>query len=193
MRDAVKTTAPSIAGLSPAEKRALLERRLKRKEAAQPAPLSFSQERLWFFDQLAPGSPVYNVTRAIALTGPLDPAALARAAAAIVQRHDALRTTFAAAGTATPVDTDRPVQVVAPDLRLSLPRVDLSDLPPERCRETAAALTREAAVLPFDLARGPLLRLTLLRLAGACHLLLASFHHIVFDGWSLGVFCRELS
>ena len=178
---------------APAEKRALLERLLRQKaEQPKTAPLSFAQERLWFLDQLVPGSTVYNITRAIALDGPLDPAALERAAAGVVRRHEALRTTFRA-DPANPANPDRPVQIVAPHGDLALPIVDLSGLPPERRQETAAALSRQAAVRPFDLARGPLLRLTFLRLAYERHLLLAAFHHIVFDGWSFGVFFRELS
>ena len=84
---------------APAEKRALLERRLRQKaEQPKTAPLSFAQERLWFLDQLVPGSSVYNITRAITLDGPLDPAALARAASGVVRRHEALRTTFRSEG-----------------------------------------------------------------------------------------------
>ncbi|HZF13747.1 MAG TPA: condensation domain-containing protein, partial [Thermoanaerobaculia bacterium] len=173
-----------------AEKRAILERLLRQKmEQPKTASLSFAQERLWFLDQLVPGSSVYNITRAIALDGPLDFATLARAAAGVVRRHEALRTTFRA----DRADTERPLQVVAPQLALNLPLIDLSGLPPERRQETAAALSRQAAVLPFDLTRGPLLRLRLLRLAAERHRLLATFHHIVFDGGSFGVFFRELS
>src|SRR5262249_58619726 len=98
-------------------------------------------------------------------------------------------TTFRAAG-------EGPLQVVAPqaDLRLpTLPIVDLSGLPPGRRQGTAEALASAEAGRPFDLARGPLLRLRLLRQEAESHLLLATFHHIVFDGWSFGVFCRELS
>ncbi|MFL6199420.1 MAG: amino acid adenylation domain-containing protein [Thermoanaerobaculia bacterium] len=145
-------------------------------------PLSFAQQRLWFLDRLEPESPFYNVPAAVRLRGRLHPAALAAAFQEIVRRHEALRTRFAE-------EAGRPVQIVEDDLPFSLPLLDLSGLP-EREME-AACLAQAEARRPFDLGRGPLLRLTLLRLGEDEHLLLAVFHHIVSDGWSLGVFLRE--
>ncbi|HVR98030.1 MAG TPA: AMP-binding protein, partial [Thermoanaerobaculia bacterium] len=144
-------------------------------------PLSFSQQRLWFLDQLEPGSPAYNVPLAVRLDGELRVDLLERAFAAVVGRHEALRTTFAA-------PAGRPVQVVHPEPRLELPVIDLSGLP-----QAAGRLAREEARRPFDLGRGPLLRLALLRLGEREHVLLLTMHHIVSDGWSLGVLLREIA
>jgi amino acid adenylation domain-containing protein len=151
----------------------------------EPLPLSFGQERLWFMDRLDPESPVYNLPAALSLKGPLDPAALRAAIARITARHEVLRTTFPAPG-------GTPVQEVAPRLDLSLPLVDLSALPPGARQAETLRRTSAEALRPFDLQAGPLLRTTLLRLDQAEHLLLVTVHHIVFDGWSMGIFIRDL-
>jgi amino acid adenylation domain-containing protein len=192
-----------LAGLSP-DKRALLEALVQKKRARSasavpplqprdaaggPPPLSFSQERLWLIDQLEPGSPAYNLPLALRLTGELSPGLLARVFAEIVRRHEALRTTFATV-------SGRPVQVIAaPEvrtLRPLLPLLDLTGLPAAPREEAALRLAREEARRPFDLRQGPLLRLALVRLEPRSHLLLLTMHHIVSDGWSLGVLLREL-
>ncbi|HVR99673.1 MAG TPA: condensation domain-containing protein, partial [Thermoanaerobaculia bacterium] len=153
-------------------------------------PLSFAQQRLWFLDQLEPGSAAYNIPLAVRLTGEVEPARLARTFAGIVRRHEALRTTFASR-------EGRPVQVIAPGVtgletpRAELPVLDLSHLPDRE--ERALDLARDEARRPFDLQRGPLLRLALVRLAGREHLLLLTLHHIVSDGWSMGVLLREIA
>ena len=150
------------------------------------APLSFAQERLWFIDRLS-GTPAYNLSLALTLEGELSSTALEVALGETVRRHGSLRTTFALRG-------DSPVQVVAPPAdRWLLPRVDLSALP----RATAGAaeiqrLAGEDARRPFDLSRGPLLRATLLRTAAGSHTLLLAMHHIVSDGWSMGIVVREV-
>ncbi|HEV2736643.1 MAG TPA: amino acid adenylation domain-containing protein, partial [Longimicrobiaceae bacterium] len=149
-------------------------------------PLSFAQERRWFIDRLEPGSGLYNIPVAWRLGGALDEAALEHALGEIVRRHEALRTTFAE------VDGS-PVQVIAPFGGFALPVEDLSDLS-EADRE--AALRRRAgeeARRAFDLSAGPLFRAALLRLGAEDHVLLLSVHHIVSDGWSMGVLNRELS
>jgi amino acid adenylation domain-containing protein len=149
-------------------------------------PLSFAQQRLWFLDQLEPGNAFYNIPTALRLEGALDVAALERSFATLLQRHESLRTTVRT------VD-GRAFQAVAPEAGLPLPLVDLSALPePERQEETRRLLAEEAR-RPFDLARGPLLRVTLLRLGEREHLLLATMHHILSDGWSMGVLVRELA
>jgi len=153
-------------------------------------PLSFAQQRLWFLDRLEPGRPVYNMPIALRLVGELRIAALAGALAALTARHEALRTTFA----------DRagePFQRISPSALagVALRRVDLQNLPtsPENRRETEARrLAEEEAAAPFDLAHGPLLRGRLLRLAAGEHILLLTIHHIVSDGWSLGVLIRDM-
>ncbi len=152
-------------------------------------PLSFSQQRLWFLDRLSGGeSPFYNIAVAMRLVGRLDPAALERALAEIVRRHEALRTTFrAAAG-------GEPVEVIHPPAGFPLPLLDLGDLPAGTLRGELERLARQHARRPFALDRGPLLRLTLVRLGGGeGHGLLLSMHHVVSDGWSLEVFIRELA
>ncbi|MDE3155806.1 MAG: amino acid adenylation domain-containing protein [Acidobacteriota bacterium] len=150
-----------------------------------PAPLSFAQQRLWFLDQLEPGNAVYNVPGVLRLTGALDAAALGRALNRIVARHEVLRVRCAEAD-------GQPSQVPL-DLVLTLAEEDLSSLAPAvreaRIRERAAA----EADRPFDLARPPYLRATLLRLGPADHLLLFTMHHIVSDQWSLGILAGELA
>ncbi|HEU0078188.1 MAG TPA: amino acid adenylation domain-containing protein, partial [Longimicrobiaceae bacterium] len=142
--------------------------------------------RLWFLDRLEPGSAVYNVPGAWRLGGALDEAALERSLTEIVRRHEALRTTFAEVG-------GSPVQVIAPFGGFALPVENLSELS-EADREAALGQrAREEAARPFDLAAGPLFRAALLRLGAEDHVLLLSMHHIVSDGWSMGVFFRELS
>jgi amino acid adenylation domain-containing protein len=149
-------------------------------------PLSFAQERLWFLDRLQPGSSVYHMPYAIRLSGGLDLPALAAVFTEIVRRHEVLRTTFAESGGV-------PLQVVAAAGAVPLPVIALDGLPPERREEEARRLVREEADLPFDLARGPLFRVRLLRLQEAEHGLLLTLHHIAGDGWSSGVLQREVS
>ncbi|HEX2188927.1 MAG TPA: condensation domain-containing protein, partial [Longimicrobiaceae bacterium] len=151
-----------------------------------PLPLSFAQERLWLVDQMEPGSAVYNIPVAWRLGGALDEAALERAMGEVVRRHEALRTTFAE------VDGS-PVQVIAPFGGFALPVEDLSGLS-EADREAALRQrARDEAARPFDLSAGPLFRAALLRLGAEDHVLLLSVHHIVSDGWSMGVLFRELA
>ncbi|HEX2569781.1 MAG TPA: non-ribosomal peptide synthase/polyketide synthase [Polyangia bacterium] len=151
----------------------------------EPLPLSFAQQRLWFLDQLEPGSPFYNIPVAVRLTGALDGDALERSFAALVRRHEALRTHFE-------LRDGQPVQAVAPELELGLTRIDLQALPAEEREARARSLAREEALRPFDLGRGPLLRVQLLRLGPEDHLLLVTLHHIISDGWSMGILVREL-
>ena len=146
-----------------------------------PLPLSFGQERLWFFDRFEPGNPAYNIAGTARLAGPLDPARLAGALSEIVRRHEALRATF-------PEEGGRPVQRIAPPAPFDLPVVDLSGRP-----EEAERLAAEHARQPFDLARGPLLRATLVRLSETEHRLLVSMHHIVSDARSLAILWNEVS
>ncbi|HSG38020.1 MAG TPA: condensation domain-containing protein, partial [Thermoanaerobaculia bacterium] len=151
----------------------------------RPLPLALSQERLWFLDQLQPGSGAYNIPGNARLRGRLDAALLARTLDALVARHEPLRTTF--------VSRDgRPAQEIRPGARLAMPGIDLSALPEERREAEARSLSGDEAVRPFDLARGPLLRASLLRLGAEDHVLLLTMHHIVSDGWSLRVLMREV-
>ncbi|MCP4654094.1 MAG: non-ribosomal peptide synthetase, partial [bacterium] len=157
----------------------------------QDLPLSFAQQRLWFIDHVDPDSALYNVPAAVRLKGRLDPAALGRALSEIVRRHEVLRTRFATAG-------GEPVQVVGPARALPFPLCDLAGLAESDREAVARGLVLAEAWRPFDLARGPVLRVALLRLGadagdGWEHLLLLTVHHIAFDGWSNDVFLNELS
>ncbi len=150
----------------------------------RPLPLSFSQHRLWFIDRLEPGSAAYNMPFPLRLGGGLHPGALEHALSEVVRRHEALRTRF-------PVVDGEPVQHVDPPRPVPLPRVDLRGLAPERREGELARLAAEEARRPFDLAAGPLLRAALVRLDDAEHALLFTLHHVVSDGWSMGVLVRE--
>ncbi|NPC76705.1 non-ribosomal peptide synthase/polyketide synthase, partial [Pyxidicoccus fallax] len=148
-------------------------------------PLSFAQQRLWFIDQLEPGSAAYNVPVTLRIDGTLRVDALQRAFSALVERHEALRTTFA-------TREDAPVQVIHPPSEFRLEAEDLGALPEsERWEEARRRAMREAA-MPFDLGTGPLLRARLLRLTPETHVLVVVMHHIVSDGWSMGVLVREM-
>jgi len=148
-------------------------------------PLSFSQESQWFLDQLNPNSYLYHINKAFRLRGSLNLRALEQTFDTIIARHEALRTTFVA------VD-GRPVQVINEPRAIDIPVIDLSDWP-EAGRESEAQRRLDAeAKRPFDLARGPLVRATLLRLGEEEHLLLLSLHHIISDGWSNGLLLQEM-
>ena len=182
--------AAALAGrdAAPPLLRAPDEEKEEDEEEEEPTlPLSFAQERLWFLDQLEPGSATYNIPAALRLRGRLATAVLASSFAEIVRRHEALRTTFT-------VVEGRPVQVVAPALAvpLSLPEVDLASLPAGARSREARRLAGAEARRPFDLVTGPLLRIALLLFASDESLLLLNLHHIVSDGWSMGVMVQEL-
>ena len=189
-----------IAGLSP-EKRALLARRLgaARAEVGEapaspippaprtaPLPLSFAQQRLWFLEQWEGGGAQYNIGQGWWLQGPLEVTQLRAAVAQLVARHEALRTVFVS-------DEGRPRQQVLADLAVEVPLLDLAALPADEARRQALAQARVLARQGFDLAQAPLLRLTLIRVAASTHLLVLVMHHIVSDGWSMGVLWRELT
>ncbi len=147
-------------------------------------PLSFAQERLWFLDQLMPGNPFYNMPAAIRLEGPVDLEALRGSFAEIVSRHEPLRTRLISHDGA-------PVQIIEPFSGIDVPLVDLSHLGSDERERQVRILAREEALRPFDLSKDLLIRLTLLRCAREEHILLATMHHIVSDGWSMGVLIRE--
>ncbi|HEY4426344.1 MAG TPA: condensation domain-containing protein, partial [Pyrinomonadaceae bacterium] len=178
-------TARNIADLLP-EKPELLEM-LAQEEGDELicCPLSYGQQRLWFLDQLEPGNPVYNLPTGVRLRGALQLSALERSLNEIIRRHEALRTRFLT------LDGE-PVQVIDPELELRLEVVDLSTLNEDERETEALKLAHATAALPFDLTTGPLLRATLLRLAAEEHILLLTMHHIISDGWSLGVLVREV-
>src|SRR6185369_7289118 len=153
----------------------------------EPLPLSFAQESLWVFEQLSPGTAAYNMPVALRLLGPARPDLLAAGLAEIARRQDSLRTSFVSSPAG-------PVQVIVPaETRSPLPLIDLSALPADRREAIARLLAAAEASRPFDLARGPLWRSRLLRLTADDHVLLLTAHHIICDGWSMGVMAAELS
>ncbi len=152
----------------------------------KPLPLSFAQQRLWFLDQLTPGSTAYLIPLALRLEGPLDAAALAQSLNTVIARHEALRTSF------REVD-GVPVQQIAPVLTLALPLHDLTAFD-AAAQDAAVQATLEAELrTPFNLQTGPLLRAQLLRLHREAHILLLTLHHSIADGWSLGPLLHDLT
>ncbi|HEY0605461.1 MAG TPA: condensation domain-containing protein, partial [Herpetosiphonaceae bacterium] len=149
-------------------------------------PLSFAQERLWFLDQWDPGNPAYNLLFAARVKGDLQVDAFKRSLNEILRRHEALRTTFR-------VVDGQPHQIIAPTLELPLSVIDLSPLPHAEQHVALQQHVAEHSRQRFDLATGRLLRADLLRLDPHEHLFLLTIHHIIFDGWSIGVFLRELT
>ncbi|HEV2734079.1 MAG TPA: condensation domain-containing protein, partial [Longimicrobiaceae bacterium] len=155
-------------------------------ERTGPMPVSFAQQRLWVVDRLEPDNSTYNMPYALRLRGALDMAALRGALDALVARHETLRTVF------TEQD-GRPVQVIQPPSLVALTELDLRDRPEAEREPAAERLAAEEALFPFDLAHGPLLRSTLLRLGEEDHVLCFTMHHVVSDGWSMQVLVREVS
>ncbi|MGW4113976.1 condensation domain-containing protein [Actinosynnema sp. NPDC004786] len=149
-------------------------------------PVSFGQEQLWYLDRLDPGTPLYNIPHDLRLTGPLDRTALLAAVRGVLTRHEVLRTRIEADDDGVPrayVREEEPELVVH----------DLSGLPAAERHREARRLVDAEAVRPFDLASGPLARTSLIKLADDDHVLLWSYHHIVFDGWSPTVFFRDFT
>ncbi|MDR3671879.1 MAG: condensation domain-containing protein, partial [Holophaga sp.] len=156
-------------------------------DRSAPLPLSFAQQRLWFLDQLeGERSSAYLLPFALRLTGSLDHIALRQALQQVVDRHEVLRTSFIV------VDGEA-FQAIAPVLNLAIPLTDLSTLPAEEPEREALRLAQEDADTGFNLSRGPLIRFTLLRLDEREHILLVNMHHIISDGWSLGLMVNELT
>lgn len=153
---------------------------------ADDLPLSFAEQRLWYLHQLDPASSAYNAPVAVRLIGRLDRDALQKAIDLIVERHEALRTVF-------PDVDGKPTQRILPSQPVEIALIDLRSAPQAAREEQAMALSQQAAREPFVLATGPLLRVTLVQLADDEHFLVLAMHHIVSDGWSLGVLLRELA
>jgi amino acid adenylation domain-containing protein len=159
---------------------------IQRADRSAELPLSFAQQRLWFLDQLQPGSPLYNIPGSFYIQGRLDVAALQNSINDLALRHEPLRTTFA-------VYAEQPVQIIAPTLCFSLPVIDLSNITDKQIRQAEIVrLARAEALRPFNLQQGPLVHVTLLRLPSGEHILLLTLHHIVADGWSADIFFHDL-
>ncbi|MEQ1845417.1 MAG: condensation domain-containing protein, partial [Nitrospira sp.] len=181
------------------QKQALLEKLLReeglavtdqpvvnRRDGSNHYPLSYAQQRLWFLDQLEPGQAFYNLPVAVRLEGEVDERVLGLVVNEVVRRHEILRTTF------TTVD-ERPVQHIAAELAVAVSVENLTNIPNGERERRAKELMQAEAQLPFDLVMGPLLRVRLLRLTTTEHILLFTVHHIVSDGWSMGVLVREVA
>ncbi|HKG23470.1 MAG TPA: amino acid adenylation domain-containing protein [Blastocatellia bacterium] len=190
----------SIEELSP-KKRELFELLLKESKSKKSAsqsehisrrpdqtvyPLSFAQQRLWFIDLIEPGTPAYNMPFSWRFTGRLDLPALERALSEIERRQEILRARFPSVG-------GRPVQVISEHGPRRIPVINLKTLPREERETEARRLAAEEARRSFDLARGPLLRATLLRLDDEDHVMMFTLHHIISDGWSLAIFLKEVA
>jgi amino acid adenylation domain-containing protein len=169
-----------------ARKHEILEQLRRTQVAAGDAPLSYAQQRLWFLDQMAPGTAAYNLPMAERLRGPLDARALEAALLALVCRHEILRSRF-------PVVDGAPVQRVMPPPEAMLARADLRHLPQAEREEQALRLAREALRQPFDLASGPLLRAGLIALDDNDHVFTLCAHHMVADGWSVALIGSEIA
>ncbi|HVN52764.1 MAG TPA: amino acid adenylation domain-containing protein [Anaerolineaceae bacterium] len=159
---------------------------LQRASRSGPTPLSFAQKRLWFLEQLAPGDLSYNLPLAVRLEGDLDYSALQASLNEIVRRHETLRTRFI-------LQNDVPAQDILPELEIPLQRHDLTGTPPERREEDLQNWLKAYSQKPFDLTAGPLLRAYLFELAPQKYVGLMVIHHIISDGWSLGVLLHELT
>src|SRR5207302_4163682 len=149
-------------------------------------PASFAQDRLWFLDQLEPGTAAYNLVRAFRITGPLNVNALTSAIRAVIRRHESLRTIFES------VDGEAR-QVVLSDVDVQVPILNLADFPESVREREALRIASEEGKKPFDLTRGPLLRTALLQLSRDQYILVLAMHHIITDGWSISILFRELT
>ncbi|TDC85043.1 amino acid adenylation domain-containing protein [Micromonospora sp. KC606] len=183
--------APTVSEAARHVERAREDRSRLRVEPPQPrgdspAPASFAQERIWFFENLRPSSALYHMPWALDIDGPVAPDILAAAVRTVVARHEALRTSFS-------VRDGLPVPVVHAAVPVEIGHDDLSLLPATRRRAAADQLLAERARLPFDLSQPPLLRAHLLRLTERRHILLLTLHHLVNDGYSTDLLLRELS
>ncbi len=194
----MKDFAERIAALSP-EQRALFEKRLKQKglnslrkrslskrTASAPLILSVAQERLWFLHQWQPDIPLYNESSLLRLTGQINSAVLEYSINEIIKRHEILRTSFG-------VVAGQPVPIIAPALTLTLPVIDLREIPEIEQEAKAQQVVSAISSQPFDLSQAPLLRGTLLQIKDQEHEMLLTMHHIISDGWSWKVFFQELA
>src|SRR6202158_5261718 len=154
--------------------------------SAAGLPASFAQDRLWFLDQLEPGTAAYHLVRAFRITGPLNVNALTSAIGAVIRRHESLRTIFES------VDGEAR-QVVLSDVDVQVPILNLADLPESEREREALRIASEEGRKPFDLTRGPLLRTALLQLSRDQYILVLAMHHIITDGWSISILFRELA
>jgi len=183
---------PTVAGLAQTIEKAISEGRGIEAPPILPVsrdaelPLSFAQQRLWFFDQVNPDSSIYNLPNALRLEGDLSIPAFEYSLSEITRRHEALRTTFR-------MLDGQPVQVIAQAEPVKVPMVDLGELREERRKTELARIAKKESLRPFDLARDRLLRVTLLRVGDQEHAALITMHHIITDAWSMGILIKEMA
>ncbi|MDZ7358889.1 MAG: amino acid adenylation domain-containing protein, partial [candidate division KSB1 bacterium] len=186
--------APTLSAMAERIDRAFVEQGFTDSTPIQPVPrdgstdlvLSFSQQRLWFLDQLDPGQSFYNIPSSVRLQGNLNLLALKNAIAEVMRRHEILRTSFVE-------KKGKPIMVIDQQAQVQLPIVDLTELPLWQREQEVKRLANESARLPFDLAHGPLFRTTLLKLNVEDHVVLFTMHHIISDGWSVNILMREMA
>jgi amino acid adenylation domain-containing protein len=184
--DAADAVSARTAAQAAGEERPSLRIPRRSGAAAEDSPLSFSQERMWFLDQLDPGTPIYNLFNLVEVNGPLSIPVLGRCLDELVRRHEALRTIFVAAA-------GSPSQRILPPGPFPLPVVDLAGLPAAARRAETARLEAVEQGRSFDLARGPLWRAFLVTLGPREHAALLNMHHVIGDGWSWVVLVREIA
>jgi amino acid adenylation domain-containing protein len=172
-------------GLLTQEGMAPAEDRIPRRQTTGPVPLSFAQQRLWFFDQFEPASFAYNLLSAVSLRGKLDVPALQKAFDHLVDRHEALRTTF-------DFHDGQPVQIISEHHSIPFRQIEIAHLPEAEQQDLLSHSLRQQALQPFDLKKGPLLRVSLIRMAAEDHVLMIAMHHIVSDAWSMNILVREI-
>jgi amino acid adenylation domain-containing protein len=191
----MSTLSSQIANLSPEQlaklayelkaSKASKQQEVRRHVPGEPCPLSFAQQRLWFIAQLEPGNPTYNCLDALRLTGKLNIPLLNQTLNEVVRRHEALRTTFELVG-------DEPMQIVSQEIKLNSTVIDLRPLPESERERQVSKLSSEELRRPFDLTRGPLLRVVVLRVSEHEHAIVFTTHHIVSDGWSRDILVRQI-
>ena len=195
----MSTLSSQIANLSPEQlaklayelkaskaKKASKQQEIPKRVAGKPCPLSFAQQRLWFIAQLDPDNPAYNCMEALRMTGKLNVPLLEQVLNEVVRRHEVLRTTFE-------LVADEPMQIVSSEIKLNPRVIDLQGLPTSERERQVAKLSPEQRLRPFDLMRGPLLRVVVLRISEHEHAIVLTTHHIVSDAWSLGILTREIT
>jgi amino acid adenylation domain-containing protein len=184
--------APTVRGFCDSIRKAAREQRAVMAPPITPVPregrlpLSLTQQRIWFAEQLAPGSPLYNLTVAMHIEGPLDVQVLEQSIGEVIRRHEALRTKII-------VSEDQPSQIVCDVQPFTFRLMDLGGMSPKERDAVVRRTLSEQAQQPFDLARGALFRIRLLRLSEQRHFIALSIHHIVSDRWSMGILFREVS
>ncbi|MDZ8262382.1 amino acid adenylation domain-containing protein [Nostoc sp. ChiQUE01b] len=183
----MSNTHENINELSPDKKREILAKLLQEDvNQVHIYPMSFGQQRLWFLDQLQPGNFANHIWVALRLTGFLHQAAFLQTLNEIVRRHEVLRTTFETI-------EEKPVQVIIPNLSLTLPTINLEELPDIQQKAEVKKLVIQEIQQPFNLSQAPLLRATLLQLSNIEYVLIFTMHHVISDGWSMGVLIKEVA